>query len=572
VNKAVIATEMSAQHTGCAIPTEPAPCAGLTQASIWSDNFDRSPLTGWSIGNNQGGNHWYQGIDYATTNPYSLWGDDYIATGDYYIYMTSGVTLTPGQVFYLTFNHAWDFEYSGSTYYDGGILEYSINSGSTWINAYTPVNLFSDNPPNRTLASGFGNPLGGTVAFSGMSYGYTTSKLNLGTLTGQTVRFRFRIGTDVSGGWYGWFIDDMNIYSCGTPGITVTPTSGLTVTEAAGAGHTATFTVKLDTPPSANVSIGLSSSDTSEGTVSPASLTFTSANYSTPQTVTITGVADSMFDTDKPFSIITAAATSTDPNYNTLNASDVTVTTINSDPPPQISFSSATYSVGEAGGTSTITVSISGAREDSMGVSYATSDGTATAGSDYTTASSTLSFAPADSSKTFAVTIANDTIYEGNETVNLTLSSPGGGAVLGGTSAATLTITDNDTAPVISLSAATYSVIESNTNYVITVSIVNGSGSTGWQYNAGVTYATSNGTAAAGSDYTTASGTLTFVPADTSETFTVTILNDASPEGSETFNVTLSAPSKATLGTPAAAVVTIIEATIKVFVPLIFKP
>ena len=59
-------------------------------------------------------------------------------------------------------------------------------------------------------------------------------------------------------------------------GITVTPTTGLTTTEA---GGTATFTVVLTTQPTADVTIGLSSSDTTEGTVSPASLTFTTANW-----------------------------------------------------------------------------------------------------------------------------------------------------------------------------------------------------------------------------------------------------------------------------------------------------
>ena len=72
-------------------------------------------------------------------------------------------------------------------------------------------------------------------------------------------------------------------------GVTVTPTSGLTTTEA---GGTATFTVVLTSQPTASVTMGLSSSNTAEGTVSPSSLTFTSANWNTAQTVTVTGVDD----------------------------------------------------------------------------------------------------------------------------------------------------------------------------------------------------------------------------------------------------------------------------------------
>ena len=94
-----------------------------------------------------------------------------------------------------------------------------------------------------------------------------------------------------------------------TAGITVTPTVGLTTTEA---GGTATFTVVLDAQPTADVTIGLSSGDTSEGTVAPAALTFTAATWNTAQTVTVTGVNDDLDDGDIAYSVVTAAATSGD--------------------------------------------------------------------------------------------------------------------------------------------------------------------------------------------------------------------------------------------------------------------
>ena len=73
----------------------------------------------------------------------------------------------------------------------------------------------------------------------------------------------------------------------------MTPTAGLMTTEA---GGTATFTVVLNTQPTADVTIALSSSDTTEGTVSPASLIFTTANWNVAQTVTVTGVNDAVVD------------------------------------------------------------------------------------------------------------------------------------------------------------------------------------------------------------------------------------------------------------------------------------
>ena len=123
------------------------------------------------------------------------------------------------------------------------------------------------------------------------------------------------------------------IPSGGPPGITVTPTTGQTTTEA---GGTATFTVALNTLPTANVTIGLTSNDTTEGTVSPTSLTFTPSNGTTPQTVTVTGVNDALLDGNIPYTIITAPATGADPNYNGLNAPDVSVTNTDNEAPPPV--------------------------------------------------------------------------------------------------------------------------------------------------------------------------------------------------------------------------------------------
>ena len=94
------------------------------------------------------------------------------------------------------------------------------------------------------------------------------------------------------------------------------PTSGLTTTEA---GGTATFTVVLNTQPTGDVSWP-GRSATTEGTVLPARLTFTAANWNLAQTVTVTGVDDALDDGDSAYTIVTAPATSTDVTYNGVNA------------------------------------------------------------------------------------------------------------------------------------------------------------------------------------------------------------------------------------------------------------
>ncbi|MGC3960006.1 MAG: hypothetical protein QM813_19385 [Verrucomicrobiota bacterium] len=105
-------------------------------------------------------------------------------------------------------------------------------------------------------------------------------------------------------------------------GISVTPNVGLFTTEA---GSNATFTVFLNRAPTADVVIGLSSSNTGEGTVAPATLIFTPADWNVPQVVTVTGADDFKQDGAKTYSIITAPATSADAAYNGINATDVTV-------------------------------------------------------------------------------------------------------------------------------------------------------------------------------------------------------------------------------------------------------
>jgi uncharacterized protein YkwD len=105
-----------------------------------------------------------------------------------------------------------------------------------------------------------------------------------------------------------------------------------------------------------------------------------------------------------------------------------------------LQFSAATYSAAAATEAATITVTRTGGSSGTFTVHYATSDGSAKAGTDYTGTSGTLTFNPGDTSLTFTVPILNNPLANGPVTVNLTLSSPTGGAALGSQSSAVLTI------------------------------------------------------------------------------------------------------------------------------------
>lgn len=225
-------------------------------------------------------------------------------------------------------------------------------------------------------------------------------------------------------------------------------------------------------------------------------------------------------------------------------------------PAGALSLSAPTYSVSESGGSVTISVARTGGSGGVVGVTYATSNGTATAGSDYTATSGTLSWAAGDTgNKTFAIPITNDSTFENNETVTITLSAPTGGATLASPSTATLTIVNDDPAPpagTLQLAASSYSVAENSGSVVITATRSGGS------FGAlSVSYGTSNGTAVAGSDYSSTTGTLSWADGDAaSKSFSIPIIDDTSVELSESFSVSL-ASIVGSLGSPTSATITI---------------
>src|SRR5687768_2978065 len=149
----------------------------------------------------------------------------------------------------------------------------------------------------------------------------------------------------------------------------------------------------------------------------------------------------------------------------------------------------------------TITVLRAGNTSSEVTVDYATADDEipdlATAGSDYSPTSGTLTFAAGVTTATFTVSILGDTVVEGNERLRLVLSNPSSGAVLASPSVAHLRIVDNDIAGTLAFSSATYTGTEGGPAVVITV-VRSGDAASGVT----VQYGTSNGSATAGSDYT----------------------------------------------------------------------
>ncbi len=281
--------------------------------------------------------------------------------------------------------------------------------------------------------------------------------------------------------------------------------------------------------------------DADGNTISNASIEW-SSNRKSVATVSTSGLVTAV---GNGTATITAKATT-----NEGSASGNATVTVEEPPPdadPEVSISNA--SALESAGTISFSVTMNKASSDAVSVDYATKDGTATAGDDYTSKSGTLRIEPNSTSGTISVTINDDQVHEGNENFTVTLSNAVNATI--GTAAATGTIEDDEpppppsTDPEVSISNA--SAGESARTISFSVTMNKTSSDT-----VSVDYATKDGTATAGNDYTSKSGTLRIEPGSTSGTISVTINDDQVHEGNENLTVTLSNAVNATIGTAAA--------------------
>ena len=326
---------------------------------------------------------------------------------------------------------------------------------------------------------------------------------------------------------------------------------------------------------------------------------------------------------------------------------------------PTLSISDAAVVEGDGGQTHVMfTVTLSAASDEAVSVGYVTSNGTATAGVDYTAGNGTITFAPGVLSQQISVTVTGDAVVEGDETFTVSLSNPSGATIADGSAVGTITNDDVAPTPTPGASSVTYVVSDDwGSGFVAGVKVTAGSAFDGWtvefdtparisniwnaeivshvgqhyvvrnaSWNAKVAagqsvefgfqaapgggssavtgfvvngsstggpapvvpkvsvadasvaegdsgttqltftvtldaasdeavsvgYVTSNGTATAGVDYTAGNGTITFAPGVLSQQISVTVTGDGTAETDETFTLTLSSPSGATIADGAA--------------------
>jgi hypothetical protein len=306
-----------------------------------------------------------------------------------------------------------------------------------------------------------------------------------------------------------------------------------------------TFTVAMVPVSASDVTVDYTTSDGtatagSDYTMASGTLTIPAGQASGSIVASVNG--DTTYEPNETFTL-----TLSNPVGATIVAGTAVGTITNDDPLPQLVVGDASVLEGNSGTSPlTFTVAMVPVSGSDVTVDYTASDGTATAGSDYTAASDTLTIPAGQTSGSIVVSVNGDKTYEPNENFTLTLSNPVGATIV--TSTAVGTIMNDDPLPQLVVGDA--SVLEGNsgtTPLTFTVAMVPVSAS-----DVTVDYATSGGTAAAGSDYTTASGTLTIPAGQASGSIVASVNGDTTYEPNETFTLTLSNPVGATIVTSTA--------------------
>lgn len=208
---------LTLQLTGSELTQTPAPVEArfrlnydVAQAASATDDVE-APTSAWTVANNPNGDTGSDWRVFASSPTEHFWfGPNASSPAD--LYLVSPPLAVGSGAFTVTFGHRWDFEFDGDTFFDGGALEVSTDDGRTWTDA---ANVGTLTPAyNGQIDSQSSNPLRGRRIFGGRSVNYPAflpQRLELGTrYAGQTVRVRFRIGTDDAAAAKGWEVDDIS--------------------------------------------------------------------------------------------------------------------------------------------------------------------------------------------------------------------------------------------------------------------------------------------------------------------------------------------------------------------------
>ena len=316
----------------------------------------------------------------------------------------------------------------------------------------------------------------------------------------------------------------------------------------------ATFTVTLSESPMSRITVDWSTSEgtakaSSDYTAGSGTLTFAAGATGTAlmQQFTVTITDDMLDEPDEQFQVTLSSATGTGATIGTVSAT----ATITDNDTPAVSIEPATAAENVAGGKIGFPVTLSLESTFDITVDYATTDGSATAGADYTAPTAgmnTVTVAAGSTSSTIWIDLIDDSTDENQEQFTVTLSNPSNGATLASNPSAPGTITDDDAAPTLSIDDASASEDSSqnpgasdSVQFPVRLSAVSTKAVSG-------TWSTAGGTATVDADFAGHSATPFSIPAGTmATTIEVAVLADVVDELPETFTVTLTAVVNAEL-------------------------
>ncbi len=238
VQAATQAVEMDAGNIAGFNPEAPLCDGQVDPLSLFYDNMENGTLN-WDFALLAGVGSWINDSGFATSGTRSLWdqnqGGPFGRISDIAAAFNQDIALPAGGRPFLHFRHAFAFEFAGASAPDGGFLEYSADGGTTWSDAGGLIDAGQDY--NGTITTLSDNPNPGRAAFVAESRGYVSTRLELSSLAGQNVRFRWRSSSNFFlAGPLGWVLDDVRVYVCA--GTRPVAAAGADQTVAAGAGVT----------------------------------------------------------------------------------------------------------------------------------------------------------------------------------------------------------------------------------------------------------------------------------------------------------------------------------------------
>jgi hypothetical protein len=303
-------------------------------------------------------------------------------------------------------------------------------------------------------------------------------------------------------------------------------------------GASATFTVKLNSQPEANVTLSVTSSNTDEGTVSPSSLEFTTSNWSTNQTITVTGVDDSsdpVVDGDISYSINLGNTVSSSTHYNDLQSGTVELKNTDSES-PGVTLSSSSLTTAEDGTSASFTVKLDQKTTSDVTINLQSDDP-----GEGVPSPSSLTFTTSNYSSTQTITVAgvDDGFYDGDQSYTIALKTISGtGTAYDGFDPADVSVTntDDESASGVSLAINGSSITVSETGSTDSFTL-----SLNTEPSANVALSISSSNTAEG---TVSPSSLLFSRNNwnTAQTVTVTGVDDYYDNGNTSFTISVGSP------------------------------